>query len=359
MKRSIALLPVLLLLQLTVAAQGRYDSTNFAAIDSFVLTIKYEDNYLKLASDLTAPYTDDLSKTRAIFKWITNNISYDYRFINKGKEIKKPDCEDKIDCINTIREWENDYLKKILKTRRAICDGYSKLFKKLCDLNYIQCEIIPGYARTKPYQVGNSMPINHSWNAVLIDTSWYYVDATWAAGYCVEDEETGVLLKFVKEYKDYYWLQKFDRFSRNHYPQSGKWVEKTNLTKEQFFNKPHYFSVEVLENITETSPATGVIKIKKGDSIHFKFSYTRDIKLLQVNSNIFRNPSLWTKINIGRKKTKMVRDTWAEKKQVYIPFKREGSMYEFDYFVKDNSLYYLELVFDYKPAIRYRVRVEN
>ena len=150
MKHCIILLFFLISLQMTIAAQGRYSSMNFAAVDSFVLTVKYENDYIKLANDLTAPYMDDISKTRAIFKWITNNIAYDYRFINKGREIKKPECEDKIDCITIMREWENDYLKKVLKNKKAICDGYSKLFKKLCDLCYIQCEIIPGYARTKP-----------------------------------------------------------------------------------------------------------------------------------------------------------------------------------------------------------------
>ena len=358
MKRCFILLLLLIVLQSNVAAQDNYHSNDFAAVDSFVLTIKYENDIVKLANDLTLPFPEDINKARAIFKWITNNIAFDYRFVNRGKEIIRPDCDGQDDCPSLWIRWENDYLRRILKTKKAVAEGYAKLFKKLCDLCYVQAETIPGYARTKPYQVGNNMGLNHYWNAVLIDTSWFYVDATWAAGYCPEDEETGALLRFVKEYKDYYWLQPFDKFSRNHYPQTGKWVEKPLITKEQFFNRPHYFSVEVLENLVEESPRTGVLKVKKGDTIHFKFSYTKDIKLLQINSNIFRNPSLWTTITVKRK-TKTVRDTWAEKKQVYIPFKKDGDIYQFDYIVKENSLYYLELVFDYKPAIRYRVRVEN
>ena len=59
------------------------------------------------------------------------------------------------------------------------------------------------------------------------------------------------------------------------------------------------------------------------------------------------------------KSLKMVKDAWAEKKQVYIPFSRKGNLYEFDYVVMDNSLYYLELLFDYKQAIRYRVRTDK
>ncbi len=359
LNRIIILLLLTISLQSQTVAQDPVSSLDFSSVDSFVLSVKFENDYIKLANDLTTPYPEDIYKLRAIFKWISNNIAYDYRFINSGRELKKPECEEDPDCISIMRQWENDYLKKILRTRRATADGYTKLLKKLCDLVYVQCEIIPGYARTKPYQVGNNMGVNHAWNAVMIDTSWYYLDVTWAAGYCVEDEETGRLLRFVKEYRNYYWLSSFDRFSRNHYPQNGKWVVKPGFPKEQFFNKPHYYSVDILENIQEDEPNTGVLKLKKGDTIHFKFDYKKEIRQLQINSNIFRNPSLWTRVPAGKRKTKLVRDTWAEKKQVYIPFSKEGDTYRFDYVVKDNSLYYLELIFDYKPAIRYKVRVGN
>ena len=359
LKRSIFLFLVCFYFQTSPVAQARYDTVNFASIDSFVLTIKYENDISKLAIELTSLYPDDLSKVRAIFKWITNNISFDYRFVNKGKEIIKPDCEGQDECPSLMIRWENEYLKKILRSKKAIADGYTRLFKKLCDLSFIQSETIPGYARTRPYQVGNTMGLNHYWNAVLVDTSWFYADPTWAAGYCVEDEESGLLLKFVKDYRNYYWLQPLDRFSRNHYPQTGKWVERPLFSKEQLFNKPHYFSIEILENLVENKPRTGVLKVKKGDTIHFDFNYLKEIRQIQVNSNIFRNPSLYTTVSVGRRKTKLVRDTWAEKKQVFIPFRRQGNNYQFEYVVNDNSLYYLELVFDFKPAIRYRVRVEN
>ncbi|MEO6489590.1 MAG: hypothetical protein ABIO04_06590 [Ferruginibacter sp.] len=359
MTRVIIQLLFYISLQHAVAGQTPFDSLNFADVDNFVVTVKYQNDIIKLARDLGSYPGADVYKVRAIFKWITNNISFDYRFVNKGNELVRPECDDDDECLTIQLKWENDYLQRILRNRRAIADGYSKLFKRLCGLNYIQAEVIPGYAKTKPYQVGNNMPINHSWNAVIIDTSWYYLDATWAAGTCIEDEESGMLQRFVRDYKNYYWLSSFERFSRNHFPQTNKWVVKPNLSKEQFFNKPYYFSVEILENLTEYVPTTGVLKVKKGDTIYFKFDYIKDIRKLQINSNIFRNPSLWTTVQVSKKKSKVVRDSWAEKKQVYIPFKKNGNTYSFFYVVTDNSLYYLELSFDYKPAIRYRVRVES
>jgi len=362
LRSRLILLSLFISLQYLAVAQAKTDSLDFSDVDSFVMSVKYENDIPKLANDLGSPYVEDIYKVRAIFKWITNNIEYDYRFINSGREMKVPECEedeDEADCIQRIRDWENKFLKRILLRKKAIAEGYSKLFKKLCDLNFIQAEVITGYARTKPYQIGNNMGVNHFWNAVMIDADWYYLDATWAAGYCPEDEETGKLLRYIKDYKNYYWLSSFEIFSRNHFPKKGYFVEPTNLAKEQFFMRPHYYSAEILENMSEEVPATGVLKVKKGDVIHFKFDYKKEIKLLQINSNIFRNPSLWTTIQVSRRKTKVVRDTWAEKKQQYIPFKKEGNTYQFDYAVTENSLYYLELVFDYKQAIRYRVRVEN
>jgi hypothetical protein len=354
---------ILLLIFFSVVGSAHAQKTttkpDFAKVDSFVLAIKYENDYIKLARDLTNPFPEDMNKVRAIFKWITNNISYDYRFINSGREITIPDCEGRYDCNEIIRSWENDYIKKILRTRRAIADGYAKLFQKLCEISHIQTELIPGYFRTKPYQIGNKISVNHTWNAVFIDTAWYFIDLTRASGYCIENEETDKLVKFVKEYQEYYWLTPFYRLARNHYPKNGFWGEQYHIAAVDFFNKPHYYSTEVLENISEEEPATGILSVKKDDSIHFCFRYNKDIKLIQVNTNNFRNPSLWTTINVSKSKTKLVRDTWAEKKQVYIPFKKTGNTYSFDFPVKDNSLYYLELIFDYKKAIRYKVNVHK
>jgi hypothetical protein len=346
-------------LRLTVAGQSKQEQLSFSEVDSFVLTVKYRDDYIQLAKELTRPFYDDILKVRAIFKWITNNIEYDYRFVNSGREISEPACNSEIDCALVLQEWEHRYIRKILRNKKAIADGYSRLFKVLCDYSYIQSEVITGYARTKPYQVGNNMGVNHSWNAVLIDTAWFYLDATWAAGYCIEDEESGRLLRFVKDYQNYYWLKPFDIFSRNHFPKKGMFVENTSLTKDQFFNKPFFYSPEILENLTEIIPQTGVLKVKKGDTLFFAFEYRKEIKWLQVNSNIFRNPPLWVKQQVSKKKSILVKDAWAEKKQQYIPFTRNGNIYRFYYVVREMSLYYLELAFDYKPAIRYRIRFEN
>lgn len=354
MNNKITFFIFLLITVVTSKAQNKFDAYDFQTIDSFIKTVKYEKDIIKLSQDLTKPYTEDIYKVRAFFRWITENIAYDYKFINKGKAIKKPHCESEVDCSQRIAEWKEQYIKAVLQKKKGICSGYAELFKRLCDLNNIKCEIIEGYVKNKPYQVGNPLSVNHAWNAVMIDSVWYYLDPTWAAGGCPEDEETGKLLKYQKGYGNYYWLTPYSRLARNHYPDNSKWIEKPAFVKQIFFNKPFYYTTQILENIYDEKPDSGVLQIKKGDTIHFNFRYKKNITQLQINSNTFRNPSLWYK---DEKSRKMMLDTLALNRQVYIPFKKSGDTYTFDYVVNEKSLYYIELLFDYNKAIRYRIKI--
>lgn len=338
-------------------SQQKFDTLNFKIIDSISRTKKFEKDIFKLTNDLTKAYSQDILKVRAIFIWITDNIKYDYKFINKGKEIQGPDCEGVIDCTSKTNDWENDYLRKILKKKKGICDGYSRVFKKMCDIAGIKSEIVSGYTKNKPYQIGTSLSVNHSWNAVFIDSAYYFLDATWAAGKCIEDEETEKLTKYVKDFDNYYWLIPFEKLKRNHYPQNGKWVYEQNYTKEKFVNNP-YYSNDILSKINLMSPTTGIIPTKKGDTIHFKFSYDDNVNLMQLNSNVYSNPTVHYFKKISRRFKILTEDTIALKKQKYLTVKKVGTLYEFDYVVTDNSLYYLDILFDYKKVLRFKVKTD-
>lgn len=351
------LLLIPLLLPRLVCGQQAPSDRNFTKVDSLARTIRYENDIYKLTKELTNPYTEQLLKARAIFIWITENIRYDYKFFNKDKEIQPPECKPGVNCEQLFRDWENNYLKKVLKKKKAICDGYARLFKKMCDITGIRNEIIVGYTKIKPYQVGITGPVNHAWNAIWLDSTYFLLDATWASGSCEEDEETGKLLSFQKGYNDYYWFTSFHDLSRNHYPKEGKWVFEPNYTKEKFATNPYYAS-DIIRHLNLISPLSGVIEAKKGDTIHFKFDYKEDIHLLQVNSNVFHNPTVWKWEKVSRRKVPKA-DTLALKKQQYVSFKRNGDRYEFDYVVPDNSLYYLDLLFDYRRVMRFKVKLDR
>jgi Transglutaminase-like superfamily len=347
-----------LLIPIVTYSQQPKSFSDFSSIDSFAKTIKYKNDIYQLTKELTSSYSEQILKLRAIFVWITDNIHYDYKFYNKKKEPKIPKCKSGMNCEQIMITWESKYISKVLKKRKGICDGYSRLLKKMCDIAGIKAEIINGYSKTKPYQVGNAGNANHAWNAVWLDSAYYLLDPTWAAGVCVEDEETGKLLSFKKQFDNYYWLTPFNDFTRNHYPQNGKWVFEANYTKEKFAANPYYAS-DIISQIKLVSPSSGIINAKNGDTIHFSFNFSGSLRFLQINSNIFRNPTIWTLEPISKRKKVWKEDTIALKKQKYIAYKTIGDRLDFDYVVTDNSLYYLDILFDYRRVMRFKVNIDR
>ena len=159
-----AFLPALicLLLSGSIYSQDFITKPSFFVVDSFSRTVRYKHDLNRLTKELTDPYPEQLPKARAIFIWITDNIKYDYKFINDEREVKIPDCESGPFCEQVHLVWERKYLQKVLRKKLAICDGYARLFKKMCDIAGIPCEMVSGYTRTKLYQIGNAGSVNHS-----------------------------------------------------------------------------------------------------------------------------------------------------------------------------------------------------
>ena len=74
------------------------------------------------------------------------------------------------DYLITHCEYDGTYPKtsafNALVEGSAVCDGYSKAYKVLCDQAGLTCEFV------------SSEAINHSWNMVQVgngDTAWYYI----------------------------------------------------------------------------------------------------------------------------------------------------------------------------------------
>jgi len=334
-------------------------SATLSHVDSFALTIKYKTSLADLTRRLTDHYSEELLKARAIFKWITENIQYDYKYYNKyyykDKEPKAYKCKNDSDCEAKRIAWETKYIDKVLRKKKAVCQGYSMLFKKMCDIAGLKSEVIPGYTRTEYYQVGTAGKLDHAWNAIWIDTSYHLLDATWAAGGCAKNDD-GKLLSFQKYFDNYYWLTPAVDFARNHYPKDSKWTLLSNYTKDSFAANPYYLPSEI-RHLKLIKPSSGILSVKKGDTIHFTLAYASYFSDLQINSNIFRNPDIWVLDEVSKKKQIRRIDTLAVKKQQYIKYNREATVYNFQYVVTDNTLSYLDILFDKKRVLRFKVKI--
>ncbi|MDR2909089.1 MAG: hypothetical protein LBU86_04325 [Oscillospiraceae bacterium] len=87
--------------------------------------------------------------------WIINSTVYDSKLADAGASPQGFEYGFNIDGV-FIRG-------------SAVCEGYSKAFKLLCDRAGIPCESVFGVAGSE----------NHSWNYVLLEGGWYLVDSTW------------------------------------------------------------------------------------------------------------------------------------------------------------------------------------
>lgn len=155
-----------------------------------------------LTNYLIEPAENDLEKTRAIFVWITHNIRYDVEAVAWGG--KRPDQKE---------------VQRTLKSRKAVCEGYSVLFKAMCDLAGLKSEVIVGWSKSADGKV--SQPGRHAWNVVSVDDQWHPLDLTWGAGGV--GRKPGKGKGFFREFKEQYFLSNPTDFVIRHLPADPMW----------------------------------------------------------------------------------------------------------------------------------------
>lgn len=152
--------------------------TEFASVDAYAGRLQIRGNDIEQLTDtLTAPFSTDLEKARAIFVWIGQNIAYDCggenRLEREPEEATEP-------LYYTQVQLEN-----ILKTRRTRCDGYAFMFRLMCRLSGIYCTVEEGFARFAGEKVDPAtVKPNHAWNAACLDGEWYEIDVSAGSGGC-------------------------------------------------------------------------------------------------------------------------------------------------------------------------------
>jgi hypothetical protein len=203
---------------------------SFAA-DPFVQIDRHADNAPEYAEKsvqslsryLVGPARSDEEKARAIFRWITRNITYDTRSYFTGTA--KPSSPN-----------------SVLQNKTAVCEGFSGLFKTLGREAGLEIETIGGYAKGYASSVGErfSGPPNHAWNAVKINGRWRLMDATWGAGYM---DENG---RYVRSFNDYFFFTPPEKLIYTHFPENPEWQllpEKVTLDEfeKMAFLRPGFF----------------------------------------------------------------------------------------------------------------------
>lgn len=222
---------------------------------------------LKSLSDkLTQPFSSDVDKFRAIYRWVCNNIENDYGLYAKNKAGR----EKLRDQPEALGQWNQrlhpQFFQKLLREHKTLCTGYAYLVKELAFHAGLPCEIVDGYGRTAEANVGGPGIPNHSWNAVRLDGQWHLCDATWSSG-AVDPAQK----KFIRQFSDAYFLPPPSLFARNHYPLDTAWLLATDmLALGQFLNGPLVYKSLLTYKLLPVAPGTFAVEARIGETLTFR-----------------------------------------------------------------------------------------
>ncbi len=111
--------------------------------------------------DLLGENKSTADKIHGIYQWLEENTSYD-------TEAYEDSVAGNYEKTGQDYEYAGNAWGMLVK-RRGMCQGYSDAFLLLCRMAGVEAVAVTGY-------IGQSIP--HVWNAVRLEGSWYYVDAT-------------------------------------------------------------------------------------------------------------------------------------------------------------------------------------
>ncbi len=289
-----------------------------------------------LAEYLTHNNTSDKEKVQSIFSWITANISYRVREKNRERNADNIEITDDFgDSLYLSKSTDEIIAEKVLKKRSAYCDGYSRLFKTLCNYAGIQCEVVSGYARTGLSVKRSGFNPNHKWNVVKIDSSWNLIDVTWASGYISQGE-------FVQRYDAFYYLTPPQAFIKDHLPEDLKWTLLTDPpVAKEFKQSPFIYNAFSQYDIVSYKPATGFIDAQIGDTLAFEIqTYNR--------SNALQILPLYETIN-----DQVVNDSTVRKYDT-------GSLQNLrQSFTVVPGLNWVYVVYNHEAVLRYRINIKG
>lgn len=251
----------------------------FTEIDSIAISIAdvHTQNITLLAQRLTFHKKTEVEKVRAIYKWVTTHIAYDWETF-KNKEVTDQSAE------------------KILKNRMAVCEGYANLFKALCEAAKIPCEVVNGYTKGADYQIGTPIDEpNHSWNVVKIGGKWHLIDATWGTN----DKNNRM--------NDYYFLPAPEKLIFTHFPERNQWqLLPRRVSMYEFERKllvyPAFFEVNLqnlnhVESLIETNLSTLYLTFSLPAQSQIEATLRDKEQVFDLQENIIRKYN-WVSIKI-------------------------------------------------------------
>jgi Transglutaminase-like superfamily len=207
---------------------------------------KAEATVATLANYLGGNAETDLEKSRAIYVWITENISY-------------------ADDEYNAEKYGDMSAEGVLARKKAVCEGFSNLFWALGRAMGLKIEKVIGYTKGGYGSTAgkSSKKADHAWNAIKIFGNWRLFDATWGSG---SGENVDGKLVSTKKFDDSWFNIDPYQAIFSHFPENEKFAfVKPALTLKGYERLPeidnNYFDMgfdarETYDNILMDKEAT-------------------------------------------------------------------------------------------------------
>ena len=236
--------------------------------------VKLISLYEEMKNVLRNIISDDMNefeKARAIYEWLIMNVTYDKEVLDLS--FVNPDI---------VTKYNAFLLEGVFNDHKAVCDGISKAFVCLANIEGIKCVRVTG--------TSVESNVNHAWNKILIDGNWYIIDAT----------SGGTIINNSIEVLTYeFFLVDSISFSK-HYIDNNEYYLfiETNYDYDSYNNI--YVKVNNSINIKSKEEAKVIITdffTSQFDTFTFKLAYYEDDDFSKELSSIIKDCKLNVSFN--------------------------------------------------------------
>ncbi|HLX92479.1 MAG TPA: transglutaminase domain-containing protein [Puia sp.] len=325
----------MIVISLHCAAQ---ESVSLSKIDSRVQFVDPAPP-AELAQRLVAGYPSETERVRAIFSWIAEHIVYRTKRtsikpgVTSNKYLLKP-----IDSVTVYSA--NDYVaESVIRTQLAVCEGFARLFKTLCDYAGIKCVLVTGYARADPIHLGKRFFSNHYWNAVFADSAWRLVDVTWGSGYFTYYGD-----EYIKHFDDYYFFTPPELFARDHFPDDLQWTLLPEPpVPDEFYQSVFKQRSYVKYDIVFFSPTRGMLHANVGDTLRFSVQVGNAEKdRAKISDTAAIDSNMMTKYS----------------STCFLEPAIIGNLARYEYVVSSDNIKWIHLMYNHDVILRYRLDIK-
>ena len=165
----------------------------------------------------------EYEKVLSIFDYICFNTIYDDMV-----------CEIPVDANPSFASYTSFFLEGVFNDGLAVCDGFSKAFSLLCNMEGIRAYRISGTVDGD----------GHAWNKVKVNGNWYVVDITWSVTKSGAGEDVGNELDLFKnkEFLSYkYFLVNDDFIKSTHQPSNVFFNNSIPAFNDYYYYETHKF----------------------------------------------------------------------------------------------------------------------